>query len=339
MNIRLRYWTHYGYLVLLLLITATAAILALRSLRHVIEAIFQQDFQSAVASHEMIAAVELEDRRLLEALARPGDQRLLAVQLETSRERFMTALDRARNSVSDSAEADVVRRVRQAHAAYEDAVGRLLTRLHGEEGWPLYFSEVAPAFRRLRERLEELVSVNRAGMLAAGKQARSVARERTFVMSAVCALGLLSLFVMFRRLDEHVVYPLRRLRDATLAMAQGDSARRPPQVEAGEIGDLASAITEMADRFDRERAGLVMQLDACRRTVEGLVELYTTPAVLLSPAGIVLASNKAFAAWMADHGDSDTVRSLLEQSGAWNVQNLAHGLGSLYTARTLPDNG
>ncbi len=331
MSIRLRYWTHYGYLVVLLLITATVSILTLRTLGHAIELILREDYLGTLAGRDMMVAVEREDALILKALVQPVDHRRLIVQLEEARKSFLDALARVRTNVSYPGEAEAVQRIRQTYAAYQDAVDRLL--LERDARPVRYVTDLEPRLQALRGEIEAMIVANQEAMQGAGKHARAMVRERTFLMSMVCALGLLSLFVMSRRFDTHVIQPLRRVRDAVIEMAQGDDSRRPPAVDEGEIGDLGRAVTTLADRFEAERAARSVRLEACRRTLQALVELLPDPAVLLSPAGAIVAFNHAFSERLESRHRSASVRDLLANEAEWSVLELPHGQGTLHRAR------
>ncbi len=327
MSIRIRYWTHYGYFVLLLLLTATVSILTLRTLGQAIEQVFHQDFQSTLAGREMMAAIDREDALVLKAMYRQADARQVILELEAARKAFMDALGRAR--VGEQAE--TLRRIRQLFASYQASVDAMASAPGTSSD--RYMSELEPHSRSLREAIAAMIVANQRGLKASAEKTRSLVRVRTFLMSLVCALGLLSLFLMSRRFDTHVIDPLRRVRDTVVAMANGDDARRPPPLEEGEIGDIARAVTRLADRFEAGMAARQADMETCRRTLRALIDLLPEPAVLLSPAGAMVAFNQAFSR-RVEHVQGSAVQAWLADTDRWETLELPQGQGTLHRARS-----
>src|ERR1035437_6627580 len=132
-------------------------------------------------------------------------------------------------------------------------------------------------------------------------------------------LMLITVFVIFSSvwmalfLSKQITRPVEALADAMDEIAAGKYDPRVAQISTGEMGDLVRAFNHMAADLDTSRqlaesssAQLTeanLAIEERRRELEPIVETIPSVAATLDGAGIVLQSNRAFAALMGRRED------------------------------------
>ena len=69
-----------------------------------------------------------------------------------------------------------------------------------------------------------------------------------------------------------LIRPLRQVQDVATAMSHGNFSLRADQSQAGEIGELARAINELASNLDRSIAALMHERNRLQQILDGLSE-------------------------------------------------------------------
>lgn len=97
-----------------------------------------------------------------------------------------------------------------------------------------------------------------------------VRAQRDVLVSGLIALvGALVLTVLFAR---SISQPVVELRDVARAIAAGDLRRRPSMVAPGEVGDLASALSRMAEQLEARLSALEADEQLMAAVLESLDE-------------------------------------------------------------------
>jgi methyl-accepting chemotaxis protein len=106
---------------------------------------------------------------------------------------------------------------------------------------------------------------------------------RDVVLYVACWLAVgVGLFAWVRR---RAVIPARRLAAVVGRVAEGDAGASIPEVEAGEMGELARAIGMAIHRFEREETLRRGHLGEMRNLVRQLVELVPKPVLVIRVDG------------------------------------------------------
>jgi PAS domain S-box-containing protein len=135
------------------------------------------------------------------------------------------------------------------------------------------------------------------------------------------ALLILTFFVFFssiwiaQQLSKQITRPVEALADAMDEIADGKYEQRVSVVASGEMGDLVRAFNHMASDLEESRRlaeSSSAQLTAAnqaieerRRELETIVETIPSGVVTLDGAGVVLQSNRAFAALLGLREDTN----------------------------------
>ncbi|MBQ6374203.1 MAG: HAMP domain-containing protein [Clostridia bacterium] len=85
-------------------------------------------------------------------------------------------------------------------------------------------------------------------------------------------LGLLTGRLLLERMLRPAVAPVARLRDAAVAMAEGDLETRADEKVEGELGELGKALNHLSDQLSRNMYTLIVERNRLRNMLNGLSE-------------------------------------------------------------------
>jgi two-component system phosphate regulon sensor histidine kinase PhoR len=162
-------------------------------------------------------------------------------------------------------------------------------------------------------------------------------------VAVVVALGLTLLFA------RSVSRPIIALRDTARSLAAGDLSRRPQLSAPGEVGDLADALSRMAEQLGARLAALE-ENDAL---MTALIESLNEGVLAVSPAGQVVRMNQSARALLGIRDNvpfpatqlprnrvlRETLADALKGTTVEPVESPAAGKTLALTARPLPGGG
>jgi len=302
MDLRTRILLGYGYLVSLIVISATAAALGFNSLGNRLSLVLDENFASVRWSMEMIEALERQDSALLAALL--GDDGADQAVADSERT-FLEALDKARTNVTEDRESDIIDRVERQYSSYRQARKRLLAKSH-ELPLEAYRSETFPRFDAVKRSVVELLEVNHGAMVAADEAARSAAVRSAAGHAVVVVVALLSLAWLSGAMRREVLLRLADLKSVAQSMAAGDTNRRADATRTDELGLLAGQLNQLLDREAELRGRMDARIARADDLVLGTLAALDEPAVLLTDDGRIVAST------MSDD-DGESVREAWRQ--------------------------
>ena len=165
-------------------------------------------------------------------------------------------------------------------------------------------------------------------------------------------LLLITVFVFFSSvwlalfLSKQITRPVEALAEAMDEIAAGKYDHRVALVATGEMGELVRAFNRMAADLDASRqlaesssaqlTAANLAIEERRRELETIVETIPSGVVTLDGAGVVLQSNRAFAALMGRREDLSLARRedrgaaacrLRRRSGRRHPARPSHGRG------------
>ena len=191
----------------------------------------------------------------------------------------------------------------------------------------------------------------RSGANAYWKLFRSRNQLRTIFF---LLLLLITVFVFFSSvwlalfLSKQITRPVEALADAMDEIATGKYDHRVALIATGEMGDLVRAFNRMAADLDASRqlaesssaqlTAANLAIEERRRELETIVETIPSGVVTLDGAGVVLQSNRAFAALMGRREDlglgGERIESLLPADCADDLAGVirrGHRMGAAST--------
>ena len=129
--------------------------------------------------------------------------------------------------------------------------------------------------------------------VVSGGQAPSAAREGVWIPLVSGAAGLLcalaAIWLMAERLMQKVQEPVEKLRDAAVAMSEGDLDVRADESAEGEVGQVAKAVNQLSYQLSRNLYTLIVERNRLRNMLNGLSE----GIVAIDPEGKITHTNPA----------------------------------------------
>ena len=180
-------------------------------------------------------------------------------------------------------------------------------------------------------------------------------RSRKIIRATLSlTLLLVTVFVFFSSvwlavfLSKQITYPVEALADAMDAISAGKYEQRVADVATGEMGDLVRSFNHMASDLETSRqlaqtaqaqlTAANLALEERRRELETIVETIPSGVVTLDGAGVVLQSNRAFAALMGLRLDvplaGESIASLLPADCAEELATLIRRASRMGAAST-----
>lgn len=313
MRLRTRLLLGYGYLVLLVLLVAGVSTVGFFELSKTIHTVLDENFASVRASIDMLHSLERQHSDTMKRLSDdPGSSPA------PDGRNFEVALDKASQNISLPEEKKVVADIRHS---YEQLVTRRKT-FFGRPNPSLtaYDADVYPAFIETKSKVVRLLELNYNAMLAADADARDVASRFGFWIGIVVVIALVSVLLLARSLQDHLIRRLSAMSNTVTAVASGDMKRRFTEAHDDELGRIAALLNETLDREEefRNRANCV---DAEGRRITAAVfrDLVEPPAVIQDCNGEVLAAvgDDELVEWIlhADPDDPRLIKTRLEFGG------------------------
>lgn len=330
MTLRVRILLGYGYLVVLLLVAATSALLGFFHLSAGIDAVLEKNFASIRASMRMIESLERQDSATLAALV---EGRARAEGMEELEADFVDALAGAEGNVTEEQEPAILQKVHDGFDAYREERDQLLS---SQPGRPLaaYDGQVFPLFSRVKAEVVRLLEVNQQAMFRADREAKQSAVQSGTWLGFLVAIALVSLVFLSRVLQLDFLSRLEELRRALAVVAGGETQRRLRAEGNDELSTIARHVNTVLELHERSEARAQGRLASERQLVLGLVAAQGEGAALYSPSGSLVAGDDRVAArhravgeWIAETGrrlaakaDGDGVSETVAVDGGGEVE-------------------
>lgn len=289
MSLRTRLLLGYGYLVLLILLTAGGAAVGFFELSKGIGKVVENNFQSVTASTEMLGALERQDSATLRALVDPNQSQESKTKLAEADKAFAEAFDKARSNATIEGEKDVLADIdstyKHFHTARDELVGTRPDR-------PLvaYNQRVYRKFRDVRAQVFELLDLNQEAIIAADREARQTAVQNGVWLGILVTIALLSLIFLSRALQRHFLARLGHFREVSEAIAEGESQRRLKAGSDDELGSIARHFNSAIDTQKQLRAEAQGRLNQQRQLLIGALAQRDEAVGLLGLDGTIVAS-------------------------------------------------
>ena len=288
MALRTRLLLGYGYLVVLLLLSAGTAAHGFYALSKGIEVVLADNYESVDASMAMVEALERQDSMVLTLLIdRAADRE----PLTTSERSFERALARVEANVTSENERPIIAEAKRAYGTYDRAREAILAPAGGS-GLSDYHARVLPAFLAVKELVWRLAEVNQQAMLAADERSRHKAIRNGIWLGALVVVALASLVLLARWLQRGFLDRLAELQRAADAIAGGDEQRRVLDTGQDELGRLAMRLNEALDARDAARREVQGRVNLMRDLVAALLPLTTDGVALFGTDGRRLSTGR-----------------------------------------------
>lgn len=248
-SLRKRILIGYGIALALMAVVVVWAVVNLVGLGQASDAILRENYKSIQAAENMVGAIERQDSATLLVMLDYDEEGL--AQFRENEGRFLEWLGRAKDNVTIPGEADIVASIESGYTAYLINFSKLRqTRASApQQAGAFYHETVLPSFKHVRDEAEKLREINQKTMAAASHKAEVVARTAIWstVAVALAAIGLGLSFSLL--LSKRLVRPIRQMKEAAAALAEGDYDVQVPAAGTDELAALAEGFNAMARKL------------------------------------------------------------------------------------------
>lgn len=307
MTLRLRLVLGYAYLVALLLVTAVSAVAGFVMLSRGIDRVLEDNVRSIEAAMAMLESLERQDSATLSALLGSTAARS---ELESADRAFEVALDAARGNVTEAEEREMLGRIAAAHGELVITRERVVASVP-DRPLRIYEEQVFPRFQAVKSGVRELLDVNHAAMRQADQEARASARRSGAWIALLVTVAVVSLVLLSRALQTRVLGRLSAVREASRALASGDTRRRVVLSGDDELSEIGDRLNEILDRAEEARGRWRGRLAVEKRLVLALFARLDSGGTLFALDGRVLVEGRdadprraEISAWIRRNGSA-----------------------------------
>jgi signal transduction histidine kinase len=258
-----------------------------------IDVILRENYASIIAAEGMKEAIERMDSGLLFAVG--GRDEIGRQQFDAYRPRFDANLKVEQNNITLPGEQELADAISVLFQQYtEDAAGFFaLSDEPAAARTKLYFDKLLPAFTAIKERADQVLSINQANMQAMDLRARKNAASsiRLMIVALIAAVGLAVWAALL--LSRSISRPIQAVTDSARALARGELDQLVPAASRDELGDLANAFNEMARTLREYRQAGTARLLRAQKTAQATIDSFPDPVVVVDPVGAVEQANRA----------------------------------------------
>lgn len=289
MSLRARLLLGYGYLVLLLVLTAGGAAVGFFELSKGIGVVVENNFRSVNAASQMLGALGRQNNATLRILVHPAADAAAREDLARADDDFLQAFELAAGNATASGEAEQIAQVSQSWQGYRGAREAFLSAQHAQPV-DAYAEHVFPQERVLRAELFQLLRLNQEAIAAAEEEARWTAGQSGVGLGLVVALAIGSLIGLSRALQTHVLSRLADFQGVSEAIAAGNLRRRLRPGQDDELGLLARRFNQAVDAQEHLRLVAQGRLAEQRQLLLGMLARDDAHAALIALDGALVAS-------------------------------------------------
>ena len=258
-----------------------------------IDVILRENYRSVLAAQGMKESIERMDSGLLFAVG--GRDQRGRDQFTANRPRFEQHLRTEQGNVTLPGEQELADGLESLFHSYLASADRFfaLPSQQAERRAAVYFDELLPTFDRIRERANQVLTLNQDNMTAMDRRAReNAARSTRLMIGALIGAIVLAVGVSLR-LSRSIQRPIQAVTDAARALARGQLDQVVPAGTRDELGDLAVAFNQMARTIREYRQAGTARLLRAEKTAQATIDSFPDPVVVVDPLGSVEQANPA----------------------------------------------
>ncbi len=293
-SLRTRLLASHLLLVGLLLGVCLIGVAGFFRLGQSVNQILQDNYKSVVAAQNMKEALERLDSAAAFYVA--GQQSQARRQFRENLPLFEAAYRIEAANITEPGEQAASDDIGKKFAAYRADLERMLDAgkpMSDEQANIVYFGSLQPQFSRVKRRVQDVLDLNQSAIVRAAGRAKREARNAATASVAVTALAVLGGLGWARRNIGAVMNPLVSLTRQAEQIGSGHLNQRIEIRRDDEIGLLARAFNEMAERLAQARRAREERLHRAERISDAaLADLYD-PVVVTDAEGNVVHLNRA----------------------------------------------
>ena len=193
-----------------------------------------------------------------------------------------------------------------------------------EAGADPYLRAVKEADTGARSAAARHFSQNQQRLEDSSQRISAIARRYAVLLGALATVGLVALVFLAHGLHRHVLERLAALHAFSMAIDAGQDGKRVSIDRTDELSRVAAGMNRMLDRREALEHSMRGRLAQQRDTLLGVLASVHDGAILLTPAGALVASLDPAIAATGFESLSQTARDLRaaqQDSGDWNDSN------------------
>lgn len=259
-----------------------------------IDRILKDNYKSVIAAQNMKEALEREDSAATFFLA--GQVQKARAQYQAYRPLFQQAYDVESHNITERGEQAISDDIGRRYTAYRKSLETLLyanPAMPTEEARAFYFSRLEEDFRYLKKRAQDVLDLNQTAIVRADQRAKAEA-ERASWMSVAVTIGALGLALLFaQRAINAALTPLLTLAQGAEEIGAGHLNRRIELRRSDEIGTLAHAFNNMAEKLREARRIEQQRLHRAQQMSDAALESLYDPVIVTDATGSIVHLNHA----------------------------------------------
>ena len=309
----------YGVIILLLIIIVSLAEYHIFRLGSASQEILKENYESILASENMIGAIERQDSSIILRLLEKSNQTL--EQFKKNEGIFYQWLARAKDNITIQGEVDILNRIEEGYASFLALFIRLeklntaLTNGNAvqlKEAVELYRDEIHNQFLKIRNDCIALRELNQNMMYQASANARGLASRSaisTLVVGIVVVIFGLAFSLIILRI---VIRPVKSLTSAAVQVGSGNLSVTIPKTAGDEIGILALEFNKMVKSLREFQDMNVSQIVSEKKKSEAIVRSIKD-GIIICDSKMRITSINSIAGHIFGVSESDVInKPLLE---------------------------
>ncbi|HSE98146.1 MAG TPA: HAMP domain-containing protein, partial [Blastocatellia bacterium] len=284
----------YGLLIVIIFAVSAWGIYHIVSLGRAIDVILINNYKSIRAAENMKDALERLDSSALFLIAGYADKS--RQQFAENNRRFSEEFQACSSNITEPGEDEIIADISSKYSSYGQEVEQFLYpsgAVTPAEQSRIYFERLEPGFLALKDRLDDLLSLNQQAMLAANERAISQSFRAEVSMAGMAALALITALILAWRSTSYVVDPIATLTEKAKLIGEGDLDQHIEIQSRDEIGVLAAEFNRMAARLRDLRKSDHWRLLIEQKKSDAVIDSIYEPIIVTDGRGRVTKINQA----------------------------------------------
>lgn len=306
-SIRARLLLGYGYMMVLLLLTAGSAAFGFFTISEAIDRILSENFVSVTASIDMLDSLERQNAITMTVLLEQDSD---LEELFAADRRFEEALFNARENITLDGEEEAIDELEALFKHYVRVRNGLIATEFEEMPLEILTLQIFPSFLEVREGTSQLLAMNHEAIIAADREARETALQSAGWLGFLVTLALISMIWLARALQREILSRLTEITDVANSLLTGDHRRRFESDTSDELGLVCRQLNAALDAQDELQTEMRGRLNQQKQLVLGILEEISGALLLLGLDGRLIAAScprfeedflETVRAWLISH--------------------------------------
>ncbi|HVV17229.1 MAG TPA: ATP-binding protein [Polyangia bacterium] len=251
--------------------------------------ILADNYRSVLAAQRMKESLERIDRASLFLLEEHTDGTKTTIATQAGQ--FETELSAQEGNITEPGEAQVTSQLREAWNAYIATIKRYQALDDRSAQRSTYFSALDPAFTRVNQLADQVLSLNQDAMVRKVDRAELRAGRYQHLVVAAVALALLLGIAASVWLTARLLRPLGIVAAAVRRFGQNDLKARADVRGRDEIAAVATEFNRMAEGLERYRRSSLGELLQAQQAAQAAIDGLPDPVLLLDATGNLSGAN------------------------------------------------